>query len=196
MSDESIMCVMCHRPFIWSGGEQEYYRQHGLERPKHCPECLARRRAEARPGMRGETLPAAGNSGSSAGRRGEVRSAQTKLDFGAATLLPALALAALLAFAFPSLLDVPKSWLISITPVTLAAFGYDKAIAGTGRPRVPEDVLLALVAAGGTLGGLLGMLLFRHKISRDKQVFRLKLWIIVAAQVAVAALVGLVRFLF
>jgi|GEM_PF-403610 len=56
-----------------------------------------------------------------------------------------------------------QSWLIAVTLVSLLIFGYDKAIAGSGRIRIPEKVLLALCATGGTVGALMGMRLFRHK---------------------------------
>jgi uncharacterized membrane protein YsdA (DUF1294 family) len=36
--------------------------------------------------------------------------------------------------------DFVLSWLIAITLVAFLTYGYDKAIAGTGRTRVPEKV--------------------------------------------------------
>lgn len=69
--------------------------------------------------------------------------------------------------------------------VTLIAFGLDKwrAIKGTRRTR--EATLLCLSILGGSVGGLLGMLLFRHKI-RSKQ-FAIGLPLILLAQLAVFA---------
>lgn len=46
MSDERIICKKCGRPFIWSYGEQRFYKERGLDPPKHCPECRPLRRAE------------------------------------------------------------------------------------------------------------------------------------------------------
>lgn len=44
MSDEIIVCARCKRPFIWSWGEQRFYKEHGLRyTPKYCPECRASR---------------------------------------------------------------------------------------------------------------------------------------------------------
>lgn len=44
---ESIMleCKDCHEPFEFTAGEQEYFKQNGLNPPKRCPMCrLAKRR--------------------------------------------------------------------------------------------------------------------------------------------------------
>lgn len=79
--------------------------------------------------------------------------------------------------------DPVLAWLLAISLVTFLTYGYDKLIAGSGRTRVPERVLLALAFAGGTLGALAGMWLFRHKTAKAS--FRLKFWLVVAAQIAV-----------
>jgi len=75
------------------------------------------------------------------------------------------------------LINIVYSWLIAITVVTLMTFGYDKIVAGTGRTRVPENVLLALTFAGGTIGALVGMTLFRHKTTSSR--FRSKFWLVI-----------------
>jgi uncharacterized membrane protein YsdA (DUF1294 family) len=80
-------------------------------------------------------------------------------------------------------LDPVLSWLVAITVVTLLTYGYDKLIAGSGQTRVPEKVLLALAFLGGTVGALAGMWLFRHKTAKES--FRLKFWLVVAAQIVV-----------
>ena len=79
--------------------------------------------------------------------------------------------------------DPVLSWLVAITVVTFLTYGYDKLIAGSGQTRVPEKVLLALAFIGGTLGALAGMWLFRHKTAKES--FRLKFWLVVAAQIVV-----------
>ena len=79
--------------------------------------------------------------------------------------------------------DPVLAWLLVISLVTFLTYGYDKLIAGSGRTRVPERMLLALAFAGGTLGALVGMWLFRHKTAKAS--FRLKFWLVVAAQIAV-----------
>ncbi len=185
MSDEVITCMECGRSFIWSYGEQEYYKQRGLERPKRCAACRAQRRAAAQPGMAGESPPLPGIFGSPARQRVETRGAggarrpqwmaRPEFTFGAPALAAALVLAALIAFVY--LNDHPVlSWLIGINVVTPLVYGYDKAIAGTGRTRAPENILLFLPLVGGPVGGLVGMWLFDHKTGERKASFRLKLW--------------------
>lgn len=45
----------------------------------------------------------------------------------------------------------------------LMAMGIDKLKARAGKWRIPERTLFLLAAMGGALGGMLGMLAFRHK---------------------------------
>ena len=47
--------------------------------------------------------------------------------------------------------------------IGLILYGTDKARAKRGAWRIPEKVLLGVPFFGGAVGGLLGMLLFRHK---------------------------------
>jgi uncharacterized membrane protein YsdA (DUF1294 family) len=83
-------------------------------------------------------------------------------------------------------------WLACSTVVTFAAFGYDKAIAGSKRTRVPEIVLLALTFFGGTLGALAGRALFRHKTR--KVTFRRQFWAVIGIQVLLlVAIVTILR---
>jgi uncharacterized membrane protein YsdA (DUF1294 family) len=72
-------------------------------------------------------------------------------------------------------------WLACSTVVTFGAFGYDKAIAGSQRTRVPEMVLLALTFFGGTLGGLVGRVVFRHKTRKGS--FNRRFWAVIGIQV-------------
>lgn len=68
--------------------------------------------------------------------------------------------------------------LISI--ITFIIFGIDKRKAVKHQRRIPENTLLTLAFFGGTIGALLGMLVFRHKIS--KRSFLLKFALIVLIQ--------------
>lgn len=63
-------------------------------------------------------------------------------------------------------------WLAVFNAVTFLAFGFDKWRAGRVAPRMSEMSLVGLAALGGWPGGLLGMLLFRHKTV--KWTFQLK----------------------
>jgi uncharacterized membrane protein YsdA (DUF1294 family) len=82
-------------------------------------------------------------------------------------------------------LDWMQAWLLSISVVTFLTYGYDKMIAGRGVTRVPERVLLGLAFAGGTVGAVLGMRLFHHKISKES--FLERFWLIVAVQIVLIA---------
>lgn len=57
-------------------------------------------------------------------------------------------------------------WLGTLSAVTLLLFGFDKWRARAAGWRVPERNLLLFAAAGGWVGGLLGMQLFRHKSAK------------------------------
>ena len=71
--------------------------------------------------------------------------------------------------------------------VTINAAGFvlmlaDKQRAKKHRWRIPESVLLASAALGGSLGALLGMWLFRHKTRKAK--FFVTVPLLLAAQCA------------
>jgi uncharacterized membrane protein YsdA (DUF1294 family) len=93
-----------------------------------------------------------------------------------------------LAFRLPfTWYHVLAAWLLAINLVTFGYYGYDKARARSRGSRIPEVVLHGLVLLGGTIGGYLGMHLFRHKTI--KPAFRLMFWLIVFMQVALIAAV-------
>lgn len=62
--------------------------------------------------------------------------------------------------------QVLLAWLGMMSVVTFFMFGYDKWRAGRAGERVSEARLIWLSALGGWLGGLLGMIIFRHKTSK------------------------------
>ena len=64
------------------------------------------------------------------------------------------------------LLQIVIFYWIVINFVTFAVYGIDKRRAIKGRWRVREAVLFALALAGGALGALVGMYLFRHKTQK------------------------------
>jgi len=80
-------------------------------------------------------------------------------------------------------------WWLALNVATMLVYGYDKAIAGGPRRRIPERTLLALALLGGSPGALLAMGLFRHKTA--KAGFRRSMMAIVAVQ---ALLLGLLYF--
>ena len=69
-----------------------------------------------------------------------------------------------------------------VNGATLLCYGADKLAALLHWRRIPERTLLALALLGGSLGALLGMAIFRHKISKES--FQFPLAIILFAQVA------------
>lgn len=67
-------------------------------------------------------------------------------------------------------------YLLIINLLTLFIWGYDKQMAKKNSQRISEISLLLLVFFGGLLGGILGILLFKHKIS--KRIFLLKFCVV------------------
>jgi uncharacterized membrane protein YsdA (DUF1294 family) len=166
MSDEIIECVECGRKFVWSHGEQRYYRERGLSAPKRCEDCRARRRERRKPSWWANAV----------------------YRYGLLTLAVA-AIVAVIVWWFGYPLNVAQSWGIAINVVTFFTYAYDKAIADSEVERVPEAVLFALAAAGGMIGALAAMRLFRHKTAKSS--FQLKL-----LSVAVVQFVLVVVYLF
>jgi hypothetical protein len=39
LSDETVTCVRCLRPFLWTTAEQAFYARHILARPRRCRPC-------------------------------------------------------------------------------------------------------------------------------------------------------------
>ena len=72
----------------------------------------------------------------------------------------------------------------SLIVLSLLLMGRDKAAAQRGTRRTPETTLLALAVIGGSVGGLLGMVLFRHKTR--KIAFRIGLPLILICQLLLA----------
>ncbi|MCR5592826.1 MAG: DUF1294 domain-containing protein [Saccharofermentans sp.] len=66
------------------------------------------------------------------------------------------------------MLLVLTGYFIFINVITMAVYGIDKLKAVRGSFRIPEKILIGLMAAGGVFGAIAGMLLFRHKIRKPK----------------------------
>ena len=75
-------------------------------------------------------------------------------------------------------------YLILINRLLFVRMGRDKAAARSGARRTPETTLLALAVIGGSVGGVLGMVLFRHKTR--KPAFRIGFPLILLCQLALA----------
>lgn len=56
----------------------------------------------------------------------------------------------------------------TINIIELILMGLDKLLAKKNIYRIPEIVLLIIPFLGGSIGGLLGMILFRHKTKKIK----------------------------
>ena len=74
------------------------------------------------------------------------------------------------------------AYLAGVNVATLAAYAYDKAVAGGSLWRVPEGVLRLLALAGGSPAALAGQRVLRHKTRKTR--FQVWFWVIVAAQAA------------
>jgi DNA-directed RNA polymerase subunit RPC12/RpoP len=49
MPDKTLICKDCNAEFIFSEGEQEFYKEKGFENePLRCPECRRRRKQQRR----------------------------------------------------------------------------------------------------------------------------------------------------
>lgn len=55
------------------------------------------------------------------------------------------------------------AYLLAVNLIAFAAMGIDKRRAQRHRWRIPEATLMALALLGGSIGGMAGMYLFRHK---------------------------------
>ena len=75
-------------------------------------------------------------------------------------------------------------YLVAVNLVTFTVYGVDKAKARRGAWRVPEKTLFLLPLLGGSVGALLGMLVFRHKTKHWYFVWGIPL--ILLAQIALA----------
>lgn len=92
------------------------------------------------------------------------------------------------AVAFPAFyLGVPAflGVLAGVNAATLALYGYDKAVAGGKRTRVPEAILHTLALLGGTIAAFVGQRLFRHKTVKGS--FQVGFWLIAILQIGLVA---------
>jgi uncharacterized membrane protein YsdA (DUF1294 family) len=81
-------------------------------------------------------------------------------------------------------------YLLLINIATFLVFAIDKRRAVKRKWRIPEKTLLGFSLIGGSIGGLIAMHLFRHKIR--KPVFAYGLPVMLLVQVIVILAVGMV----
>ena len=79
-------------------------------------------------------------------------------------------------------MDILLVYLTAINLIAFLAMGLDKWKARKGKWRVPEKSLFLLVILGGSVGGILGMTVFRHKTKH--WYFRFGFPAILATQIA------------
>ena len=79
-------------------------------------------------------------------------------------------------------------YLLAINVVTFAVYGIDKFKAKRGMWRIKEATLLGLAVAGGSIGAILGMYLFRHKTKKPLFTIGVPLIIVVHAVLFFAVL--------
>jgi len=189
MSDEIIECVKCRRDFIWTEGEQRFFEEHNLNRPKLCQECRTQRNSDRRPGMRDSKTPPfptdqfrvakpPPKSRKPPQKHRTHHMTQPVFLFGVPAVILALILTMVLAQAFS--FNTLTVWFIAINGTAFLCYGCDKLLAKLGTLRIPESVLLAVEVIGGTLGAFAGMRIFRHKTAKPE--FQRRFWIIAAIQ--------------
>ena len=74
-------------------------------------------------------------------------------------------------------------YLLSINILLFICMGIDKSRAMKNKWRIPENTLMLLAIAGGSIGGIAGMYLFRHKTKHTK--FKIGFPIILLLQIGI-----------
>ncbi|MFA5946024.1 MAG: DUF1294 domain-containing protein [Patescibacteria group bacterium] len=89
------------------------------------------------------------------------------------------------------LIELPLHWLLALLlAMNLSAFtiyGLDKLFAMGHLYRIPEKILWLSAFAGGPLGALLGMYIFRHKVSKIS--FQFWLAVVILLELGLALLI-------
>lgn len=78
-------------------------------------------------------------------------------------------------------------YLLIINALSFLLMLIDKQKAKKDRWRIPEKTLTAVAILGGSLGGIAGMKLFRHKTKHPK--FSIGLPVILAVQILLAVII-------
>ena len=86
------------------------------------------------------------------------------------------------------ILQILGIYLLAVNLVLFAMMGIDKYKARKGLWRIPEKTLFVTAILGGSIGGILGMKLFRHKTLHNS--FRFGFPAILIAQLALACFIA------
>ena len=106
----------------------------------------------------------------------------TKTLFTVLVVLSLLVIAVLFAVAYKAgSVGVLPMYLAIINVFTFLMYGYDKAVAGTGKSRIPEARLHFFAMIGGSPAGLVAQKFFRHKTVKGS--FQFAYWAIVVLQI-------------
>ncbi|WP_262428663.1 DUF1294 domain-containing protein [Paratissierella segnis] len=79
--------------------------------------------------------------------------------------------------------NILLNYLVLVNLITFAAFGVDKYKAKWNKWRIPESNLIFLSIIGGSAGGILSMLIFKHKTHKMK--FKIGMPIILLLQILI-----------
>lgn len=96
------------------------------------------------------------------GRKGSYRM-HPKLEWTVYPLMLSLVLTGPIWAFSPFELGIHISWMIGSSVTLFGLYGYDKGQAKGNGKRIPEFNLHMMALLGGFLGGLTGMVFFRHK---------------------------------
>ena len=55
MPDKAIECCDCREEFVFSDGEQKFFKQKGFTEPRRCAPCRKKRKAESQARVEKET---------------------------------------------------------------------------------------------------------------------------------------------
>lgn len=71
------------------------------------------------------------------------------------------------------------TYILIINLIEFILMGIDKYLAIKKLYRIPEFTLLFMSAIGGSIGGILGMITFRHKTKKIKFIILIPLFLII-----------------
>ncbi len=80
-------------------------------------------------------------------------------------------------------------FLLTVNGIALICFGLDKLFAKKRHFRISEAWLLTISLLGGSLGALVGMVLFHHKISKPKFRYSIPLLFLIQIGLFIAYLI-------